>query len=72
MTWSLFALYIYDNYPEEIFVKSKEKVEDIMVNYRGFNRFKGFNDKILELYLKQNKKTIKALYNPILEWCEKE
>lgn len=69
MTWAVFTLYCYDNFPEkdvELFIVKMEKQ---MENDRGFIKFREFNRELLKLYKNNTGKKVYQLYPEILEWC---
>lgn len=69
MTWSVFSLYTSDNDPEELETVNKVTV-NIMVNGRGFIKYKEFNDKLLEIYKsKKGDEKAAGLYGEMLEWA---
>jgi Domain of unknown function (DUF4932) len=68
MTWAVYTLYLYDNYSDTDFARLKGDMEDFMVSYRGFNRFREFNQLLLELYQEQPYSPIESFYNPVIEW----
>jgi hypothetical protein len=71
MTWSVFILYSLDNYRTDDYETIKNKVENQMTNYRGFQNFKEFNDKMIDLYKNKKKDAlIPDLYLEILEWSK--
>lgn len=73
MTWSVFVIFAFDTYKEADFIQIQSKIENMMINYRGFSNFKSFENKMLELYKNKTPKTlISDLYPDILEWCEKQ
>lgn len=70
MTWAVFTLYCYDTFQEDDFNEINNVTKQIMVNGRGFLKFKEFNNQLLEIY-KNRKKTerVADLYDLILKWC---
>jgi len=50
MTWSVFTLYALDTFDENDFKTINERVELLMTEYRGFSKFKEFNQELVELY----------------------
>lgn len=73
MTWSVFVLYALDTYNVDDYNVVKNQIETMMIEYRGFNNFKAFNEKMIELYKnKESNKLISDLYIEILNWCEKQ
>lgn len=73
MTWAVFSMYAYDHFTKEDFEIINARVELQMTEWRGFSKFKEFNQKALELYKsKKNTEKIPDLYPKLLAWCEKE
>jgi NAD(P)H-flavin reductase len=69
MTWSVFTAYALDNYDKKDFEKINERVELQMSDWRGFTKFKDFNQYFIKLY--RNKKadqTIEDLYPEVINW----
>lgn len=70
MTWAVFTLYAYDTYPPEVFAAVNTRTETQMEKWRGFSRFRSFNQKLLELYkAKPAQMPISDLYPLMLKWC---
>lgn len=70
MTWATFTLFACDNFDQELFDKARDIQEQIMVNSRGFVRYKEFNEKMLELNKnRQPGETVSDLYPAIIEWA---
>lgn len=69
MIWSVFSLYVLDNYNEEDFAIVNENMSRLMNDERGFIHFRDFNNKLLELYKNDNRISISELYDSILKWC---
>ena len=70
MTWSVYLLYIYDQYPK----KDYEQISDWVVPYvsgrRGFRQFGAFHAALLELYKNRSPGTTVAdLYPSLLRWA---
>lgn len=70
MTWAVFTLYLYDNYDTADFILLHESMEDFMLDYRGFNKFKEFNQALLGIYKKSESKNIEELYPQIISWMK--
>lgn len=73
MTWSVFNLYALDTFEESDFKTINERVEIQMTDWRGFSKFKEFNQKLIEFY--KNRKpdqSIVNLYPLIIDWCRTE
>jgi hypothetical protein len=69
MTWSVFSLYVWDNYNERDFAIINENMSRLMNDERGFIRFRDFNNKLIELYKNNTKISTAELYNSLLKWC---
>ncbi|MCF0049246.1 DUF4932 domain-containing protein [Dyadobacter sp. LJ53] len=72
MNWGLVTLYYSDIFDKKAFNTLNTGTEKTMVELRGFQRFKEFNQQLLRLY--QNRKsgqTVADLYPAILEWAAK-
>ncbi|MBN8577002.1 MAG: DUF4932 domain-containing protein [Cytophagales bacterium] len=73
MTWSVFNLYALDTFDESDFKTINERVEVQMSDWRGFSKFKEFNQKLVELYKNKNSgQSIVDLYPLIIDWCRHE
>jgi|GEM_PF-1807343 len=48
------------------------KREDMMVDRRGFTRFREFNRELLRLYRENKDKPLVAFYPQLLEWCARQ
>lgn len=70
MTWAVFSLYASDTFEEAVFVELNRRNENQMTKNRGFNKFKEFNQKLLELYQTNKPKSIEELYQPMMDWCK--
>jgi hypothetical protein len=69
MNWSLVSLWYLDNAPEKDFLPLVNTVEKKMA-VRGFKKFSGFNQFLIELYRNRAPHTpISELYPQIIEWC---
>jgi hypothetical protein len=69
MTWSVFSLYVYDNYGAEDFIVVNENMVRLMNDERGFVRFREFNKKLVEMNKSKPGISIFELYERILSWC---
>ena len=72
MNWGLVTLYYLDIFDKKAFDTLNMGNEKTMVELRGFQRFKEFNEELLRLY--RNKKpgqTVADLYPAIIEWAAK-
>ncbi|WP_400077849.1 DUF4932 domain-containing protein [Winogradskyella sp. R77965] len=72
MTWAIYTLYMYDNFDIETFKKANIDYTSVMVNGRGFHKFKEFNDFVLIWYKNNPEKPIKKLYPEVIRWIKKE
>ena len=70
MTWAVYLLYIYDNFPSRDFKIINEKIVNYKINIRGFHRFDDFNAELQRLYFeRKDGTTVSDLYIPILNWA---
>lgn len=69
MTFAVYSLYLFDNYPEENFSKYLPYIEKQMVESRGFINFKDFNRELLAKYKTSPNIKMSELYDYILEWA---
>ena len=73
MTHALFCLYASLKYAPEEFKIINGVREDLMINNRGFIRFREFNEKLKQLYAsKKTEQTVADLYPQILEWAKQQ
>jgi len=73
MTWAVFTLYAYDSYPVADFEKINQRVEEFMINGRGFHRYKEFNRFLLETYQKRApNQTVADLYPAVIDWLKQQ
>ena len=74
LTWSLYTLYAFDHFEKESveFKEIMNNLNEIMVEKRGFIKFKEFNLFLLEQYKTNNEIKIEKLYPMLLEWSEKQ
>jgi hypothetical protein len=71
MTHAVFCLYIYDTYDK---VTADMVVADriyMMIDRRGFIKFREFNTALMEIRKANPGKTVAALYPQVIEWCSK-
>lgn len=69
MTWAVFTLYALDHYDQATFDIVNPMVETQMVKWRGFIKFREFNQKLIEIYRKRPAgKKVVDLYPEILAW----
>jgi len=69
MTFAIYSLYLFDNYPEENLYKYLPYLENQMVESRGFINFKDFNRELLKKYKLNPNIKMSELYDYILEWA---
>ncbi|SEJ61988.1 protein of unknown function [Dyadobacter sp. SG02] len=71
MNWALVSLRYIDYAPPAEQEKLIASNEDMMVNFRGFRRFKEFDQFLVKIYKARKKgQTVADLYPAIVEWCE--
>lgn len=69
MNWGLISLRIMDYVPEEEQEQLIIRIEQTMVNGRGFTQFKSYNRFLVDLYAKRSPQmTIADLYPAIIAW----
>jgi hypothetical protein len=72
MNYALVTLYYSDIFDKQISEKLRLAVENNMVNFRGFQRFKAFDQELLRLYqTRQAGQTVADLYPAIIAWAVK-
>lgn len=69
MTFAIYTLYVYDNYPKEHLFSYLPVIENQMVELRGFIKFKDFNRALLEKYKIDRTIKMAELYEYILDWA---
>ena len=72
MTWSVFSLYCFDNFPEKDAKQFISKMENQMIVSRGFRQFKSFNQQLIKIYKDEPNITISELYREILNWSSEQ
>ncbi|WP_271406708.1 DUF4932 domain-containing protein [Tenacibaculum soleae] len=73
MTWSVFTLYLYDNFDKEVFDKRNKAIEDFMTSKnRGFIKYKEFNQFVLNWYKNNPKSSLEKLYPAVIDWVKKQ
>lgn len=74
LTWSLYTLYAFDHFEKDSveFKEIMNNLNEIMVEKRGFIKFKEFNLFLSELYKSNNEIKIEELYPALLDWSEKQ
>jgi hypothetical protein len=72
MTWAVFSLYCYDQFPEAEIEQYMPKMEKQMIKSRGFIKFKDFNQELISLYRNNPEVGVDAMYNHMLTWCENQ
>lgn len=69
MTFAVYSLFLSETLPEENQAAAIQAVEDFMVDERGFNKFREFNQELLRLYQEREEgQTVTDLYPAVLEW----
>lgn len=70
MTWALFLVYARERYSETEFTMIRARVENSMMNYRGFIRFGQFSKALLER-CQANPETLRIsdMCREMLMWC---
>jgi len=72
MNWGLVSLRLVDYAPPDELAGMMARVDRMMVEYRGFRRFKEFDAFLVDLYrARKPAQTIADLYPQIIEWFEK-
>lgn len=69
MTWGLFTLFAYENYPSSSVDPYISKIETFMAKRRGFTKFREFNQFLKKLYFEEGKPKIADLYPMVITWC---
>ncbi|WP_435261728.1 DUF4932 domain-containing protein [Tenacibaculum sp. nBUS_03] len=73
MTWSVFTLYLYDNFDKEIFKKRNKEIEKFMTSKnRGFIKYKEFNQFVLNWYKNNPNVSFEKLYPEVINWIKKQ
>lgn len=72
MTYAVFTLYLYDNFDQRIFEKRNKDDVGMMMNGRGFIKYKGFNDFVLDWYLKNKNESLEKLYPQVIKWVNNQ
>ncbi len=72
MTHAAFCAYVEDLYDPAIAAFVIGKREDLMVDRRGFTRFREFNQELLRLYRQNKDKPLVTVYPALLDWCAKQ
>ncbi len=69
MTWAVYSLYAKEKYKKKDFEAINAFIEKMMVEQRGFTKYKEFNRELLEQYRKKGKNQgIESLYPGMLAW----
>lgn len=71
MTHAAFCLWVWDSYDKETADFVVDQREDLMINRRGFIRFKEFNRGLLKLRQEHKELKLVDLYPYIIEWSRK-
>jgi hypothetical protein len=72
MTWSVFCVYIADNYDKETADLVINERESRMTNIRKFIKFNEFDQALLKIRQKHKDLKVVDLYPFILDWCKKQ
>lgn len=72
MTHAAFCVYIEDTYDAATTAFVIGNREDLMVERRGFTRFREFNRELLRLHRDNKDQPLVSLYPAILDWCLKQ
>jgi len=72
MTHALFSLYVLDNFETAEANFLIEQRESLMVEGRGFSKFKEFNQMLVTLRNSNKLLPVASLYPLILNWCKKQ
>ena len=72
MTWSVFCLYILDNYDKEEADFIINERETRMVEKRNFIKFKEFNKALIKFRYDNKELKVFELYPYILDWCKQQ
>ena len=70
MTWSVFCLYVVDNYDEATANVVINERESRMIEQRDFTRFKEFNKALINIRKEHKALKVADLYPLILDWCK--
>lgn len=72
MNYGLVTLYYSDIFNKTISEKLRESMEENMANFRGFQRFKEFDQELLRLYkTRKSGQSVADLYPAIIDWAGK-
>lgn len=69
MTWGLFSLYCFDNYPQEDARNFISTMEDQMIWGRKFKEFRKFNQQLIRIQMANPDISINRLFDKITIWC---
>lgn len=73
MNWALVSLYYIDHCPAADQAMMIHRVEKMMVDIRGFSKFREFNRELMRLYtVRSAHHTAADLYPAIVAWCEQQ
>lgn len=70
MTFAVYSLYVLDNFTSRDFEEYIPKMENKMIEDRGFVNFKEFNRELIEIYKKDKNQPIEQIYIKILDWSK--
>lgn len=72
MTHAAFCVYVDDVYDAATAAFVIGRREEMMVNRRGFTRFREFNQELLRLHRENKELTLVSFYPQILDWCARQ
>ena len=72
LTWGLYILYANDHFKPKMVQQMMVSVNYIMVNKRGFIKFKEYNEFLVQLYKNNRDKKIEYFYPELLDWASKQ
>ena len=70
ITWSLYSLYCMDYFSKNDYDKYIAIMENEMIVKRGFIKFREFDQKLIQLYIKDRNISLIDLSKSILEWSK--
>lgn len=72
MTWAVYSLYAKEKFKKKDFEVINAYIEKMMVEHRGFVKYKEFNRELLAQYKKKgNGQGLEALYPGMLAWVQR-
>jgi hypothetical protein len=72
LTWGLYILYAIDHYDQNTVNQMIKQIDNIMMNKRGFIKFKEYNEFLVLLYKNNKSKKIEYFYPELLDWATKQ